>query len=129
MERRPRQILSGLLVDPLLGELAKTAGSVWTRAGFRKGDLRVIAPLKPERHHPLPGAVTLCGPIITKGPKKPARGAAVVANRDVNLNQSDCAQGTLKARDRPLVSPGRIVVDEHMSLPREGILHDGQLRF
>lgn len=68
-------------------------------------------------------------PVVAERSKEPARGAAVVPDRDIDLDQPNCAQGTLEARDRPLVALGRIVVDEHMSLPRKGILHNGQLRF
>src|SRR3954452_12287598 len=40
---------------------------------------------------------------------EPARGAAIVPDRDIDLDQPDWAQGALEARDRPLVAPGRIV--------------------
>src|SRR5206468_1782230 len=117
IQRRLSEVSGSLLVQPLLGKLFGVARPVRTRAGLRKRDLWVVAPMKTKRHHPLPRAIAFCGPIVAEGSKQPSRGAAVVANRHINLDHADWAKCAFESRDRPLVPPGRIVVDEDVGLP------------
>src|SRR5579864_244862 len=126
-EWRRSQVLDRLSVDPLFRQFVEVTGPIWPGAGLRKCHCWAVSPLNAEWHHPLPRRVALGIAVIPVGSEEPSGGGALVANLKVDLDETDPAELSRKAREWPSVPDPRALFGVNIRVPLERALDSRQL--